>query len=147
VLFERHFFSKLFSVKSNSGDHDVEPAKLRILLVDRDDYDLIMIKKLFSYSFHVVTFGNELDAISYVRNHPIDIAFIADDFLNRINGAKLLFFLRENSKAFFRAFALINYISDAQRNHLISAGFEDTICKPVDYTLVNDLIYYKRMTT
>ena len=106
-----------------------------------------MIKKLFSYSYEVVAFGNELDAISYIRTHTIDIAFIADDFLNRINGAKLLFFLRENSKIFFRAFALINYISEAQRNYLISAGFEDTICKPLDYLLVNDLIYYKRLTS
>jgi CheY-like chemotaxis protein len=114
-------------------------------LVERDNDDRIMIKKLFSYSFQVVTFGNELEAINYVRNHPIDIAFIADDFLNRINGAKLLFFLRENSKVFFRAFALINYVSEPQRTYLISAGFEDTIRKPVDYMLVNDLIYYKRL--
>jgi CheY-like chemotaxis protein len=147
VQFDRNFFDKWFSVRTNSRKHDVEPAKLQILLVDRDADDRIMIKKLFSYSYQVVTFGNELDAISYVRNHPIDIAFIADDFLNRVNGAKLLFFLRENSKVFFRAFALINYISEAQRHHLISAGFEDTICKPVDYTLVNDLIYYRRPTS
>ena len=146
MQFDRHFLDKLFSVRSNSRKHD-EPAKLQILLVDRDHDDRIMIKKLFSNSYQVVTFGNELDAISYVRNHSIDIAFIADDFLNRINGAKLLFFLRENSNVFFRAFALTNYISETQRNYLISAGFEDTICKPVDYRLINDLIYYKRLTS
>lgn len=106
-----------------------------------------MIRKLFSYSYEVVTFGNELDAINYVRDHTIDIALIADDFLHRINGAKLLFFLRENSKGFFRAFALINYVSEPQRNYLISAGFEDTISKPVDFLRVNDLIYFKRVTT
>jgi len=147
MLFERHFLDKLFSVRTNRKKYDIEPAKLQILLVDRDDNDRIMIKKLFSYSYHVVAFGNELDAINYVRTHPIDIAFIADDFLNRINGAKLLFFLKENSKVLFRAFALVNYISGTQRNYLISAGFEDTICKPVDYTVVNDLIYYKRVTS
>ena len=146
MVFDRNIFNKLFSVKNNSEKLHVEPSKLRILLVDRDDDDRIMIKNLFSYSYEVVTFGNELDAISYVRNHTIDIAFIADDFLHRINGAKLLFFMRENSKVFFRAFALTNYVSEPQRAYLISAGFEDTISKPVDYPSVNDLIYYKRLT-
>ena len=137
---------RLFTVKSEREKYeDVDRAKLHVMLVEDDDEDRIAIKRILSHTFEVVDFARDFDAILHVRRNYIDIALLSDNYLANISVARLLIALRENSKVFFRAFALTRYVSESQRGYLIAAGFEDTICKPIDYLRVNDLIYFRRM--
>lgn len=123
------------------------PAPIRILLVEREDYVRTSIKRLLENSFEVVDFGYDFDAVEYVKRNTVDLAILSDDLFENINGARLLLSLRENCKQTFRAFALISHLSYAQRSYLITAGFEDIICKPVKFTEFSDLVYFRKASS
>ena len=147
-MFPALFFRKLFSPK---GVKPLQMSKatavpIRILLVEREDYARISIKKLLENAFEVVDFRGEFDAVEYIKRNTVDVAILSDDLFENINGASVLSSLRENCKQTFRAFALISQLSDAQRNYLISAGFEEIICKPVKLPEFSDLVYFRKVS-
>ena len=148
-MFFAPFFKKLFPRK---GIKPLQMSKatagpIRILLVEREDYVRTSIKKLLENSFEVVDFRCEFDAVKYVKRNTVDLAILSDDLFENINGASLLLSLRKNCKKTFRAFALISQLSDAQRNYLITAGFEDIICKPVKFPDFSDLVYFRKASS
>ena len=122
-------------------------ASIRILLVEREDYVRIPIRKLLENSFEVVDFRSGFDAVEYIKRNTIDVAILSDDLFENINGASLLLSLRENCKQTFRAFALMSQLSDSQRNYLIAAGFEDIICRPVKFPEFSDLVYFRKASS
>ena len=119
---------------------------IKILLVEREDYVRTCIKKLLENSFEVVDFKRDLDAVEYIKGNTVDLVILSDDLFENINGATLLLSLRENCKQAFRAFALTSQLSDAQRNYLIAAGFEDIICKPVKFHEFSDMVYFRKVS-
>jgi len=148
-VFPALFFKKLFSP---SGVKPLQPsqstaASIRILLVEREDFTRISIKKLLENSFEVVDFRGQFEAVEYIKRSTVDIAILSDDLFENINGVSLLLSLRKNCKQTFRAFALISQLSDAQRNYLITSGFEDIICKPVKFPEFSDLVYFRKASS
>ena len=147
-MFPAPFFRKIFFPR---GDKPLRPSKataasIRILLVERENYVRISIRKLLENSFEVVDFRSGSDAVEYIKHNTVDIAIVSDDLCENINGASLLLSLRENCKQTFRAFALISQLSEAQRNYLITAGFEEIICKPVKFPEFSDLVYFRKVS-
>jgi len=145
-VFPAVFFRKLFSHKRVKP---LQPSKatdasIRILLVEREDYVRISIRKLLENSFEVVDFRGQFEAVEYIKRNTINVAILSDDLFENINGASLLLSLKENSKQTFRAFALTSQRSDAQRNYLINVGFEDIICKPIKFPEFSDLVYFRK---
>jgi len=108
---------------------------VKILIIDDEQLDLFINKKLLSLEFVAEGFTSHHDALAWAKQNTFDIVLIdyylapnlyAHDVL------KELVALKGNT---FRAFVLSNYVDEKQSNALLSAGFEDIIAKPLTVEL------------
>jgi DNA-binding NarL/FixJ family response regulator len=104
---------------------------LKILIVDDEQLDLFITKKLLSLEFEVEGFTDAQDTLNWAQQHPFDVVLI-DYYLGP--GVyphivlKELIALKGNS---FKAFVLSNHVDDQQARELKEAGFEAIIYKPL----------------
>lgn len=107
------------------------PFFLKILIVDDEQLDLFITKKLLSLEFEVEGFTDAQDTLNWAQHHSFDVVLI-DYYL----GAgvyphavlKELIALKGNS---FKAFVLSNHVDDQQARELKEAGFAAIIYKPL----------------
>src|SRR5687767_12788723 len=84
-----------------SADETAPDQKIslpRVMLIESNEMDRRIVGQVLRESFEVVDFGDEYDAVSYIRRNRVDIALINDAVLQNINAGRILYTLRENSK-------------------------------------------------
>lgn len=104
---------------------------MRVLIVDDEELDLFINKKLLSVEFEVFGFTAVKDATAWAEDHDFDVAII-DYYLGPgIFANHLLDSLRKLKGKSFQAYVVSNYIDKNQAEELINSGFEDIIYKPL----------------
>ena len=142
-----NFFRNLIQWPASAHETvpDQKTSLPRVMLIESNEIDRRTVGQILRQSFEVVEFGDEYDAVSYIRRNRVDIALINDAVLQNINAGRILFTLRENSKEPFRAFALTSHFSDLQRAYLTTAGFEQVLAKPMNAVMFSDLVYFSKV--
>jgi DNA-binding response OmpR family regulator len=105
---------------------------VKILIVDDEQLDLFINKKLLSLEFDVEGFTSLKEAISWAQNNTFDVALI-DYYLGPdLYAHNALSELKATKKdAPFKAFVLSNFVDAKQSAELREAGFIDIIYKPL----------------
>jgi CheY-like chemotaxis protein len=105
---------------------------VKILIVDDEQLDLFISKKLLSLEYQVEAFMSLPDATQWAQNNDFDVLLSdyylgtglhAHHVLEAIKGAK-------GGKT-FKAFVLSNHIDERQHQELKAAGFNAIIEKPL----------------
>lgn len=141
-----NFFRNLINWPAPTVQPAIEKTSLpRVLVIEHNELDRRTLTHALRQSFEVVDFGDEFDAVAYVRRNHVDVALINDAVLQNINAGRILYSLRENSKDPFRAFALTAHFSELQRAYLTTAGFEQVLPKPMNPMMFSDLFYFNKV--
>lgn len=105
---------------------------MKILIVDDEELDLFIHKKLLGLEFETEGFTTQREALGWARQNDFDVAIIdyylgpglyADQVLKELVALK-------GSK--FKAFVVSNFVDDKQALELRTAGFVDIIYKPLN---------------
>ncbi|MFZ6011324.1 MAG: response regulator [Bacteroidota bacterium] len=104
---------------------------MRILIVDDEQLDLFITKKLLSLEYEVEGFTSLDDTLNWARQNTFEVVLI-DYYLGTglyaHDALKQLHEVRGNT---FKAFVLSNHVDDKQSQELRQAGFADIIYKPI----------------
>ena len=104
---------------------------MKILVVDDEELDLFINKKLLSLEFDTTGFTSSKDALHWAQQHDFDVAVI-DYYLGPgIFAVNLLDELIAIKGQTFKAFAVSNYVDEKQTADLRRSGFVDIIYKPL----------------
>jgi DNA-binding NarL/FixJ family response regulator len=104
---------------------------VKILIVDDEQLDLFVSKKLLSLSYTTEGFNSLEETYAWAINNDFDIALI-DYYLTATTLAPdVLVKLKELKGNTFRSFVLTNYVDDNQIKELLEAGFDGIIEKPL----------------
>ena len=104
---------------------------MKILIIDDEELDLFINRKLLSMEFDVEGFTTLSDTLHWANNNNFDIALV-DYYLGPgLTADKVLSELRATKGNTFRAFVLSNYVDEKQSRNLREIGFEDIIYKPL----------------
>ena len=113
---------------------------MKILIVDDEQLDLFITKKLLSLEFEVEGFTAIPETLSWAQQHPFDVVLI-DYYLGPNVYAhsvlKELLTLKGNT---FKAFVLSNHVDDQQARELKQAGFAAIIYKPLTLEKFKDQV-------
>jgi DNA-binding NarL/FixJ family response regulator len=104
---------------------------VRILIIDDEELDLFINKKLLGMEYETEGFTSVEKAVQWAEQNTFDIALI-DYYLGQDlfahHALKKLMDLKGNT---FDAFVLSNYVDKNQSQELIRSGFKDIIYKPL----------------
>ncbi len=104
---------------------------MKILIIDDEQLDLFISKKLLSLEFQVEGFTNVPELVQWVKNNSFDV-LLSDYYLGTGLHAqhvlKEVLALKGNT---FKAFVLSNHIDESQAVQLREAGFHGIIEKPL----------------
>jgi DNA-binding response OmpR family regulator len=104
---------------------------VKIIIVDDEQLDLFINKKLLSLEFDVEGFTSLEDALSWAQNNTFDVALI-DYYLGpNLYAHNALTELKAAKGNTFKAFVLSNFVDSKQSSELRDAGFVDIIYKPL----------------
>jgi DNA-binding NtrC family response regulator len=103
---------------------------MRILIIDDEQLDLFITKKLLALEFEAEGFTTKEDAVQWATHNSFEVVLI-DYYLGPDIHAhdvlKELVSLKGNT---FKAYVLTNYVDENQIQELRKAGFADIIEKP-----------------
>jgi DNA-binding NtrC family response regulator len=104
---------------------------VKVLIVDDEELDLFINKKLLSLEFETTGFTSVKDAIAWAQDNDFDVAIIdyylsPGVFANHV--LEQLVALKGNT---FKSYVVSNYIDGQQARELKDAGFTDIIYKPL----------------
>jgi DNA-binding response OmpR family regulator len=104
---------------------------VKILIVDDEQLDLFINKKLLSLEYDVEGFTSLNDALTWAQNNTFDVALI-DYYLGpNLYAHNALSELKATKGDTFKAFVLSNFVDAKQSSELREAGFKDIIYKPL----------------
>lgn len=104
---------------------------MKILIVDDEDLDLFINKKLLGLEFETTGFTSVKDTIGWARQNDFDVAVI-DYYLGPgIFANHLLKELIAIKGPVFKAFVVSNYVDEKQTLDLKQSGFTDILYKPL----------------
>jgi DNA-binding NarL/FixJ family response regulator len=113
---------------------------LKILIIDDEQFDLFINKKLLSLEFEVEGFTTIKETVQWAQDNTFDIALI-DYYLGTDlyaqHALKELLSIKGNT---FKSFVLSNYVDQKQIMELKAAGFTDVILKPLTLEGFKDLV-------
>jgi response regulator RpfG family c-di-GMP phosphodiesterase len=104
---------------------------VKILILDDEELDLFINKKLLALEFDVAGFTSVKEATSWAQQNDFDVAIIdyylgpgvyANHFLQQLKSIK------GNN---FKSFVVSNYVDEKQSAELRAAGFTEIIYKPL----------------
>lgn len=104
---------------------------MKILIVDDEQLDLFINKKLLSLEYEVEGFTDVDDTVKWARDNSFDVLlcdFYLDKGLTAHNVLKAITTIKEKT---FKAFVLSNHIDKKQAQDLVTAGFDGIIEKPL----------------
>jgi DNA-binding NtrC family response regulator len=104
---------------------------VKILIVDDEQLDLFISKKLLSLEFQVEGFTNVPESVQWAKNNSFDV-LLSDYYLGTgLHAQHVLKALLEVKPDGFKAFVLSNHIDETQALQLRQAGFHGIIEKPL----------------
>lgn len=105
---------------------------MKILLVDDEQLDIFITKKLLSLEFDVAGFTSVPEVLTWAENNTFDVVLIDYYLSPTMHAHDLLRELIALKKAQpFKAFVLSNFVDDKQNKELLDAGFASVIHKPL----------------
>lgn len=105
---------------------------MKILIVDDEQLDLFINKKLLGLEYEVEGFTEVDDMLKWVKDNPFDVLlcdFYLDKGLTAHHVLKEITSIREKT---FKALVLSNHIDSKQAMDLTAAGFDGIIEKPLN---------------
>lgn len=113
---------------------------MKILIVDDEQLDLFISKKLLSLKFEVEGFNVLSEAVLWAAKNDFDV-LISDYHLNDgIQAFDVLTQIKTVKPQGFKAFVLSNHIDDQQAAELKKAGFNGVVEKPISLDKFNALL-------
>lgn len=104
---------------------------MKILIVDDEELDLFINKKLLGLEFETAGFTSVKDTLHWAQQNDFDVAII-DYYLGPgIYANHLLKELIAIKGSSFKAFVVSNYVDGKQTLDLRESGFMDIIYKPL----------------
>jgi CheY-like chemotaxis protein len=104
---------------------------VRILLVDDEELDLFIGRKLLGVEFEVEGFTTQVETLNWAKQNDFDVALI-DYYLGpNLFAGKLLAELRKVKNTPFTAFVLTSFVNEKQIQELRNDGFKEVISKPL----------------
>ncbi|MDH4090369.1 MAG: response regulator [Cyclobacteriaceae bacterium] len=110
---------------------------MRVLIVDDEELDLFIHKKLLSLEFETAGFTSVKDALAWAAQNDFDVAIIDYYLGTGIYANHMLKELIAIRGATFKAFVATNYVNDKQVIDLRASGFTDIIYKPLTLEILN----------
>jgi CheY-like chemotaxis protein len=108
---------------------------VKILIVDDEELDLFISKKLLSLEFDTVGFTSQKEAVQWADQNEFDIA-VVDYYLGPgIFATDVLKQLISIKGPTFKSYVVSNYVDAKQLQDLKEAGFTDVIYKPLTLEL------------
>lgn len=104
---------------------------MKILIVDDEQLDLFIAKKLLSMQFEVEGFTTLPEAVNWAKNNSFDV-LLSDYYLGTgLHAQNVLKGIVAVKGKTFKAFVLSNHIDERQAIELKEAGFDGIIEKPL----------------
>jgi DNA-binding NtrC family response regulator len=113
---------------------------VRVLVVDDEQLDLFITKKLLTLEFEVEGFTSLEATTQWAGEHSFDIALIDYYLGNGIHAQDVLKALVALKGETFKAFVLSNYVDGKQVEQLKQVGFREVIFKPFTLEKFKDLV-------
>jgi DNA-binding NtrC family response regulator len=113
---------------------------VKVLIVDDEQLDLFITKKLLSLEFEVAGFTSITEATNWAKSNSFDVALIDYYLGHGVHAHDVLRDLFAIKGKTFRAFVLSNYVDGKQVQQLKEAGFADVIFKPFTIEKFKDLL-------
>ena len=104
---------------------------MKILIIDDEELDLFINKKLLGLEYQTEGFSSIEDAVQWASTHDFDIALIDYYLGHNIYAHNALEKLTKVKSKNFEAFVLSNFVDQRQSEELIKAGFKNIIYKPL----------------
>jgi response regulator RpfG family c-di-GMP phosphodiesterase len=109
----------------------INSTALKILIVDDEQLDLFITKKLLGLTYEVIGFHSIKEAAAWAQNNPFDV-LLSDYYLGHgMHAPDVLKAIRTVAPNSFRAMVLSNHIDEPQAEALRAAGFHAIIEKPI----------------
>jgi len=113
---------------------------VKILIVDDEQLDLFITKKLLSMQFEVEGFAILDDAVKWASQNTFDI-LLSDYYLaDGIQAFEVLKAIKAAKTDSFKSFVLSNHIDEQQTAALLGAGFTGVIDKPITVEKFNEAL-------
>ena len=104
---------------------------MKILIVDDEELDLFINKKLLSLEFETEGFTTQKEALGWAHQNDFDVVII-DYYLGPgVYASNILKELITMKGPTFKAYVVSNFVDDKQALELRTAGFTDIIYKPL----------------
>ena len=104
---------------------------MKILVVDDEQLDLFITKKLLGLNYEVHGFNNIPEASTWAKANHFDV-LLSDYYLGQGKHAPdVLNAIRAAATSKFKAVVLSNHIDEDQANALRQTGFDSIIEKPI----------------
>ena len=104
---------------------------MKILILDDEELDLFINRKLLALEFDVAGFTSIKEATSWAQQNEFDIAVIDYYLAPGVYANHFLKELRSIKVNNFKSYVVTNYIDDRQSAELTADGFTGIIYKPL----------------
>ena len=101
------------------------------MILDDEELDLFINKKLLALEFDVAGFTSIEDATNWAQQNDFDVAVIDYYLAPGIYANHFLTELKSIKGDSFKSFVVSNYVDEKQSAELKQAGFTDIIYKPL----------------
>jgi DNA-binding NarL/FixJ family response regulator len=104
---------------------------VKILILDDEELDLFINKKLLALEFDVAGFTTIKEAANWAQQNDFDVAVIDYYLAPGVYANHFLMELKSIKGSDFKSFVVSNYIDEKQSAELKQAGFTGIIYKPL----------------
>lgn len=117
-----------------------KPVGVKILIVDDEQLDLFITKKLLGLQYECEGFTSLSEAVSWATSNAFDV-LVSDYYLgNGIHAHDVLKQITAVKPSGFKAFVLSNHIDEQQASELRKNGFAGIIEKPITVEKFNAIL-------
>jgi CheY-like chemotaxis protein len=114
---------------------------MHILVVDDNQTDRFVIRKLLENSFRITTLSSALEAKAFAASNTFDVALLNAMLETDLDSIQLLRDLRIICKQpSFVSFATTSHVDELRHSRLMEAGFRAVMRKPFSVTEFNYLL-------
>lgn len=119
---------------------------MKILVIDDEQLDLFITKKLLSLEFEVEGFTTIEAATAWASNNDFDVVLIDYYLAPGVHAHDALKKLLLVKGKVFKSYVLSNYVDTKQVQELKEAGFTDIIYKPITMEKFKDFLDRQKLT-
>lgn len=105
---------------------------MKILVVEDQQVDRLIIKKQLSPDFSVTTLSSAQEAKIFARSNLFDVAVLNVFLQEDMDGLELLNDLASITKRSFLALAITAHVDESRAQRLLRSGFKALLPKPFD---------------